>query len=196
MNKLNNMLCRALHVCGCHLLKSLYLHKEPPMIKKLTTISLTLILASCGGSNDGDSKLITYNCPFEGEGIEGCWASTQCATSESGEVSTRMVFEVGEGNLQRTVAIYHNEGCNGQPDDFVDHVNESLSYEYDSTVTSSEGIETDLYQFIGYTLISIEDETMCFSEGVYEVSDAHHFTFFFKEEVSMDVNFENCVERI
>lgn len=179
-------------------------------LKAIILFLMTSIFIGCNGkgydnsgsqfgesSNNSDSEL-TYNCSIEGNGIEGCWESEPCAATSSDGIYTKILFEISSGTAIRIAAFYSDTTCTGEPNDYIELEDGSIQYSYDSTVISSEGIETDLYQFGGYTLVSIEGNRMCFSEGFYtaDTDAGHSFNFVSEEEVSMDVNFSNCFVRI
>ncbi|NRB42497.1 MAG: hypothetical protein HRU20_29175 [Pseudomonadales bacterium] len=161
--------------------------------------ALTFSLASCGGSDDNSSNVdrsFNYDCSIESNGFQGCWISSTCAIAESGSISTKLIFEALSENIVRKSVIYTNDNCSGEPE--INLMEDAdLAYSIDSTVTSSEGLETDLYSIGGgFTLVSIENSSMCFSDGFYSVSNSHDLFFVSKQEASITVNFENCLERI
>jgi hypothetical protein len=163
---------------------------------------LPFFFVACGGSSGGGDPLTSnvsesfeYACTIEVNEFAGCWLTTQCASSGS-SFSSKIIFEAEAGTIVRKSALFQNSSCTGQPD-IETMINAELTYSYDSTVISSEGLDTDMYQIsTGYTLVSIEQNLMCFSEDFYTVSSTHSLNFDSKENVSLTVDFVNCLERI
>ena len=131
--------------------------------------------------------------PIIGDIIEGNWRSIPCIARDG--TSSRITLIFADGVITRQANSYSSNDCSGTASNFT-LIGAELSYEFDSIVLSSEGLETDLYRISsGYTLISIEDDTMCFSEGFYTTGDTHSFNFVARGEASSSVDFTSCMLR-
>lgn len=175
------------------------------MDKKFIALSALLAfqLAGCNSENSiseptelsyTPSELIEYSCDIEANGIEGCWVSRHCVEGE--EFSSRSLLKFDSGSVSVGVSGSYAETCNTIPDITPSVI--STQYYFDSTLTSSEGEETDLYQLgESYTLISIKDNVMCFSEGFYIADEyGHDFETIDRDDVSNVINYDNCLERL
>lgn len=131
--------------------------------------------------------------PIIGNIIEGSWRSIPCIAKDG--LSSRITLIFSDGVITRQANSYASNNCSGTASNFT-LTGAELSYQFDSITLSSEGLETDLYRISsGYTLISIEDDTMCFSEGFYTAEETHSFNFVDKDEASETINFTNCLQR-
>ena len=131
--------------------------------------------------------------PIIGNIIEGSWRSIPCIAKDG--LSSRITLIFSDGVITRQANSYASNNCSGTPSNFT-LTGAELSYQFDSITLSSEGLETDLYRISsGYTLISIEYDTMCFSEGFYAAEETHSFNFVDKDEASETINFTNCLQR-
>lgn len=140
------------------------------------------------------SDLIEYNCNIKADGINSCWVSKYCVGDE--KFSGRAVIEVSEGEWTFIGTVSDGSSCNKVPK-AISKVS-STYYFFDSVVTSSEGVETELYQIgDGFSLIHVEDTVMCFSEGYYTtVNNSNGFATIKKQNTSNKIDFNNCFERI